>query len=138
MKAFHISLLPVSLCGCLALSCALVQPRAVAQDTSAQANSTQQATSPDNSGRNKAHRTTAEQQSSSTEDRQMTAQIRKAIVGDKSLSTYAHNVKIITRGGQVTLKGPVHTEEEKNAVAAKAAEVAGGQDKVTNQLTVKQ
>jgi hyperosmotically inducible protein len=137
LKALQITVLPISLCGCLALSGALAPPRALAQDSSAQATSTQ-STSPDNSGRNKAHRTTAEQQSSSTEDRQMTANIRKSIVGDKSLSTYAHNVKIITRGGQVTLKGPVHTEEEKNAVAAKAAEVAGGQDKVTNQLTVKQ
>jgi osmotically-inducible protein OsmY len=38
----------------------------------------------------------------------------------------------------VTLKGPVHSEDEKSAIAAKAAEVAGGSDKITNQLTVKQ
>ncbi len=59
-------------------------------------------------------------------------------MADKSLSTYAHNVKIITQDGQVTLKGPVHSEEEKTAIASKAAEAAGGQDKVTNQITVKQ
>jgi osmotically-inducible protein OsmY len=50
---------------------------------------------------------------------------------------YGHNVKIITRNGAVTLKGPVHSEEEKQAIASKAADVVG-QDKVTNQLTVKQ
>jgi len=37
----------------------------------------------------------------------------------------------------VTLKGPVHTEDEKNAIGAKASEVAGGNDKVQNELTVK-
>jgi len=47
-------------------------------------------------------------------------------------------VKIITKNGMVTLKGPVHTEDEKSTIASKAAEVAGGQDKVTNKLTVKQ
>ena len=46
-------------------------------------------------------------------------------------------VKIITQGGQVTLKGPVKSEDEKNQIASKAAEVAG-QDKVTDQLSVKQ
>ena len=44
---------------------------------------------------------------------------------DKSLSTYAHNVKIVTQGGQVTLKGPVQSEDERKALEAKAAEVAG-------------
>ena len=57
---------------------------------------------------------------------------------DKSLSTYAHNVKIITQDGFVTLKGPVNSEEEKQSIASKAAEVVGSPNKVTNQLTVKQ
>jgi hyperosmotically inducible periplasmic protein len=55
---------------------------------------------------------------------------------DKSLSTYAHNVKIITQNGMVTLKGPVRSEDEKKAIEAKAAEVAGG-DKVTNEMDIK-
>jgi len=55
---------------------------------------------------------------------------------DKSLSTYAHNVKVITQNGMVTLKGPVRSEEEKRAIEAKAAEVAGG-DKVTSEMDVK-
>jgi osmotically-inducible protein OsmY len=55
---------------------------------------------------------------------------------DKSLSTYAHNVKIIARDGMVTLKGPVRSEEEKRVVETKANEVAGA-NKVTSQLEVK-
>jgi hyperosmotically inducible protein len=79
---------------------------------------------------------TADRQKDNRSDREMTQQVRKAIVKDKSLSTYAHNVKVITQNGMVTLKGPVRSEEEKKAVEAKAAEVAGP-DKVTNQLDVK-
>ena len=55
---------------------------------------------------------------------------------DKSLSTYAHNVKIITQNGQVTLKGPVRSEDEKRAIEAKATEVAG-ENKVTSELNIK-
>jgi hyperosmotically inducible periplasmic protein len=79
---------------------------------------------------------TADRQKDNRSDREITQQVRKAIVKDKSLSTYAHNVKVITQNGMVTLKGPVRSEEEKQAVEAKAAEVAG-RDKVTNQLDVK-
>ena len=67
----------------------------------------------------------------------MTAQIRKSIMADKSLSTYAHNVKIITQNGTVTLKGPVRSDDEVKTIMAKATEVAGGGDKVVNQLEVK-
>ena len=56
---------------------------------------------------------------------------------DKALSVYGHNIKIISQNGMVTLKGPVHTEDEKQAIAGRAAMFAG-QDKVTNDLTVKQ
>jgi hyperosmotically inducible protein len=83
-----------------------------------------------------ANEPTADRQKDNRSDREITQQVRKAIVQDKSLSTYAHNVKVITQNGMVTLKGPVRSEEEKKAIAAKAAEVAG-QDKVTNQLDVK-
>lgn len=96
------------------------------------------ASSPDNSAKNKMHSKTADQQSETTSDRMMTKKIRQAVMADKSLSTYGHNVKIITRDGSVTLKGPVHSEEEKQNIASKAAEVAGSPDKVTNQLAVKQ
>jgi osmotically-inducible protein OsmY len=39
---------------------------------------------------------------------------------DKTLSTYAHNVKVIAQGGQVTLKEPVRSDEEKHSVEAEA------------------
>jgi osmotically-inducible protein OsmY len=57
-------------------------------------------------------------------------------VADKSLSTYAHNVKIIADHGKVTLKGPVHTEEEKKKIEAIAADVVGPGN-VTNEIEVK-
>lgn len=66
---------------------------------------------------------TADQQKENRSDRDITQQIRKAIVKDKSLSSYAHNVKVITQNGMVTLKEPVRSEDEKMAVAAKAAEI---------------
>ena len=78
---------------------------------------------------------TADQQKENTNDRQLTAQIRRAIVKDKSLSTTAHNVKIISQNGAVTLKGPVKSDAEKQAIEAKAAQIAG-QDKVNNELQV--
>ena len=52
-----------------------------------------------------------------------------------SLSNYAHNIKIITQGGKVTLRGPVRSEDEKNSLEAKAVAVAG-QENVTNQLEI--
>jgi hyperosmotically inducible protein len=79
--------------------------------------------------------TTADQQKMNPADRDTTKQIRSALMKDKSLSTYAQNIKIITRDGKVTLKGPVHSEDEKASIEAKAALVAGA-DNVSNQLTV--
>jgi osmotically-inducible protein OsmY len=78
---------------------------------------------------------TAEQQKENTNDRQLAAQIRRAIVKDKSLSTTAHNVKIISQNGAVTLKGPVKSEEEKQAIESKATEIAGS-GKVNSELQV--
>ena len=94
-------------------------------------------TSPDNSSRNKNQPNTADNQKENTSDREITQKIRQSIMADKSLSTYGHNVKIITQGGQVTLKGPVQDQNEKETIASKAADVAGT-GKVNNQLTVKQ
>jgi hyperosmotically inducible periplasmic protein len=79
---------------------------------------------------------TADQQKNNLSDRDITQQIRRAIVKDKSLSTYAHNVKVITQNGQVTLKGPVRSDEEKRAIEAKATEIAG-ENKVTSELDIK-
>jgi hyperosmotically inducible periplasmic protein len=92
---------------------------------------------PDNTAQNKSQSPTADNQSNAKNDRTLSQQVRKAIVADKDLSTYAHNVKVIAMNGQVTLKGPVKSDDEKQKVAADAASVAGA-DKVTNELTVKQ
>ena len=79
--------------------------------------------------------TTADQQKMNPSDRAITQKIRAEIMKDKSLSTYAHNVKVITQDGKVTLKGPVRTPEEKAAVEAKAATVAGDSN-VTSQIDI--
>jgi len=87
------------------------------------------AQSSDNTEINKRDRSgkelTADQQGETKQDREITKKIRRAIVKDKSLSTYAHNMKIITVGGMVTLKGPVRSEEEKRAIEEIAAQIAG-------------
>jgi hyperosmotically inducible periplasmic protein len=78
---------------------------------------------------------TAEQQTNNRPDLTITRDIRRSIISDKTLSTYAHNVKVITRQGQVTLKGPVRTDDEKQNVEAKATQVAGV-GHVTNDVSV--
>ena len=79
---------------------------------------------------------TAGQQSNATSDVKLTRKIRRAVVADHSLSMMAHNVKIVSDKGNVTLRGPVKTEEEKTVIASKAEAIAGT-DKVVNQLEVK-
>jgi len=81
---------------------------------------------------------TADQQKMNSADRDLTKKIRQAVIADKSLSTYAHNIKIISQNGIVTLKGPVHSEAEKSTIEAKATEIAGGADKVQSEISVKQ
>lgn len=116
-------------------SAALVTLSCVCAFPVAQASMVQNA--PDNSKQNANQNATADNQPNASSDRHTTAQIRKAIVHDKNLSTYAHNVKIITSSGAVTLKGPVKSDDEKQQVAADAATVVSA-DKITNELTVKQ
>jgi hyperosmotically inducible protein len=135
MKVVSIAIRPLQLVAVPFLLSVLVIPTlAVGQDQSTPPT----ATSPDNSANNKTRMSTADQQSENTSDRLLTQKIRKSIIADKSLSMYGHNVKIITKDGAVTLKGPVHSDEEKQNIGALAAQAAGGPDKVTNQLTVKQ
>jgi osmotically-inducible protein OsmY len=99
----------------------------------------QNSPAPDNTKVNKQDRSagavTADQQQENRTDRDLTQQIRKAVMADKSLSTYAHNVKIVSQSGAVTLKGPVRSDDEKKTVVAKAEAVAGA-GKVNDQLTV--
>ena len=97
-------------------------------------------TAPDNTRNNKndGDKTalTADKQKMNKSDTALTQSIRKAVMADKTLSTYAHNVKIITQNGMVTLKGPVRSEEEKKTIISKAAEAAGGANKVTDEMSV--
>jgi osmotically-inducible protein OsmY len=79
--------------------------------------------------------TTADQQKMNPSDRAITQKIRAEIMKDKSLSTYAHNVKIVTQDGKVTLKGPVRTSDEKSSIEAKASAVAGDGN-VTSQIEI--
>jgi hyperosmotically inducible protein len=69
-------------------------------------------------------------------DRELMAKIRRTVVEDKSLSTEAHNVKIYAKGGKVTLKGQVRTQEEKYKVAKIATDAAGAGN-VTDEMTIK-
>ena len=103
------------------------------QPASAQTSSTQ----PDDSAQNKNAGQTADNQPNSKNDLQTTAAVRKAIIADKGLSMYAHNVKIITHHGTVTLKGPVKSDQEKQQVDSDATSAAA-QYKVIDHLTVKQ
>jgi osmotically-inducible protein OsmY len=64
-------------------------------------------------------------QSETEADIQISAAIRKAVVDDKALSVNAHNVKITTANGLVTLRGPVKSEQEKSSIESKAKQVAG-------------
>src|SRR5579863_7008849 len=92
-----------------------------------------QSTQPDNTKVNRRDRNagavTADQQKMNATDRELTRKIRRSIMADKSLSTYAHNIKIISQNGAVTLKGPVKSDDEKQTVMAKAVAVAGSADK---------
>jgi osmotically-inducible protein OsmY len=74
-------------------------------------------------------------QSENEADRKITQEIRQAITSDDKLSTNAQNVKIIAKDGNVTLRGPVKSEQEKVAIEKKAKQVAGVK-KVENQLEV--
>ena len=115
------------LLGCAALT--------VAQDSSEQTPPSSDNTKMNQRDRNP-NEPTADQQQNNRSDRDITKQIREAIVEDKTFSTYAHNIKVITQNGQVTLKGPVRSDDEKRAIEAKAAAIAG-EGKVTSELTVK-
>jgi osmotically-inducible protein OsmY len=79
---------------------------------------------------------TADRQSNQRSDVDLTAEIRRSVVSDKSLSTNAHNVKIVAQNGQVTLKGPVQSEAEKKAIEQRASSIAG-ESNVKNEIDVK-
>lgn len=69
-------------------------------------------------------------------DLKITQQIRKNVMADDTLSFTAKNVKIITAGSKVTLRGPVKTDAERSAIEAAARKVAGVAQ-IDNQIEVK-
>jgi osmotically-inducible protein OsmY len=89
----------------------------------------------DNTRVNKSPGPTADQQKETEADRKLAQEIRKAVMDDKSLSTYAHNIKIVASNGTITLRGPVRSATEKTAIEAKAKQIAGVAA-VDNALTI--
>jgi osmotically-inducible protein OsmY len=79
---------------------------------------------------------TADQGKNNVSDRELAAKIRREIVKDKNLSTYGHNVKIIAEHGKVTLKGPVNSEDEKQAIKEHARKYVS-EGNINDELTVK-
>ncbi len=97
-------------------------------------------TSADNTRVNERDRNSASltpmDQGSSAADRNITQQIRKDLMKDKSLSFTAKNVKIITIDGKVTLRGPVKSEAERSAIEAAARRATGDGGRVDSQLEI--
>jgi len=93
-------------------------------------------TAPDNSKQNSTDpmnkSVTADTQKNDAADLQLTKQIRASVIADKSLSTYAHNIKIVAVNGNVTLNGVVRTEREKEAIEAKAQALVNNGSLVDN------
>ena len=96
-------------------------------------------TAADNSAKNVRDRDgstlTPGDQSESKADLDLTQRIRQAVVADTSLSTTAHNIKIITVDGVVTLRGPVTSEQEKTKIVTTTQQIAGVK-KVQNHLEI--
>ena len=94
---------------------------------------------PDNTGVNTRDRSdfavTADKQSNNKDDMDLAARVRRAIVKDDSLSSMAHNIKIVSNHGQVTLRGPVKSDQEKMQIG-QAAQAIAGANSVDNQLEI--
>jgi len=125
----HTKILCIAACGMLLSFSAQAQQDHNAMSTNADN------TAVNNRDRNDSE-STADQAQNDLSDRQIMQKIRKSVIADKSLSTYAHNVKIIAENGQVTLKGPVRSAAEKQTIERKAIKIAGA-DNVTNEMSIK-
>ena len=122
---------------CLTNSCTNDTGYSTTESTPASGDNAPAATDADNTARNAETSTQADAtaQSESEADIRISASIRKAVVDDSSLSVNAHNVKITTADGAVTLRGPVKSEQEKSTIESKAKQVTGV-TKVNNLLEV--
>jgi len=96
-------------------------------------------TKPDNTATNERDRSgetkTSGDQSNSSADLKITQAIRQALMKDRELSTTAKNIKVITANGQVTLRGPVKSAQEKAKIDQIAKSAAGGVQ-IDNQLDI--
>lgn len=126
----------------LALGCASAMAADRPADAATMPSSAQGKATPnaDNTGMNVRDKSgatlTPQKQTNRAGDRQVLAAVRRAVVHDKSLSTSAHNVKIVARDGVVTLRGPVRSADEKGKVEKLAQQVAGVTS-IDNQLDIK-
>jgi hyperosmotically inducible protein len=100
---------------------------------------TNTAANADNTGRNVRDRNDATRtpidQGNTESDLSLTKQIRKSVMDTKDLSMNARNIKIISNNGQVTLRGPVMSADEKRIIG-ELAKQAAKDGKVDNQLDV--
>lgn len=137
MKCLSKKLLIVALASMLGTSWAVAQTAARSETQAAQG---QASPSADNTRMNQRDKgdpaQTPQTQSNAKSDRELLAAVRRTIVKDKSLSVYAHNIKILASGGVVTLRGPVKSEDEKSKVEALAKSVAGVSS-VDNKVDIK-
>lgn len=78
---------------------------------------------------------TADQQSGTAKDMNITQRIRQDLMDEEDFSTYAQNVKIITMNGKVTLKGPVRSVQEQRKIIEHARKVAGSSN-VKDEMSV--
>jgi hypothetical protein len=108
-------------------------------DPSSPTISTDESAAPDNTKSNKQDPSnmnqTADKQMNNSTDVDLTRRIRRSVIADQNLSTYGHNVKIVTANGTVTLNGVVRTDDEKVEIGMKAASVVG-RDHVVNDIKV--
>ena len=113
---------------------------ATASITSLTAMAADQKVEPDNTATNQRDRSrdtrTSGDQSNTSADLQITQAIRRGLIKDNSLSNNAKNIKVITANGQVTLRGPVNTPQEKPKIEQIAKSAAGGAQ-IVDELEVK-
>jgi len=117
------------LCGLLAAVAANAQTTGSPDKQPAADNTTSNVVDRDTSA------TTPMDQSNDKEAIETTAAIRRAVMSDKSLSVSAHNVKIVTNGNTVTLRGPVASAAEKARIESLAVKSAAGK-KVRNEISI--
>ena len=69
-------------------------------------------------------------------DSVLTSKVREGLMDDSVVGAAAHNIRVSTRNGMVTLRGKVNSASEKEAAVAKAKQIAGDSN-VTDEITVK-